>query len=289
MKSLPASVRARYAAPEPTEAGATPMNDTVKMFLISLITAVLVQVLLGPQIQRMQQQQHGVPVAPVAVPTQPVAAQPAPPVPVAPAPVVEAAIPAPEFVGTTIKDARKIAVSQSIIIIQDGDREAPDKTPGEILEQNPPAGTLLTSTREIRVIVARAREAKLPNLVGKPLPEAKAALDGLGVEFTEVPKDSSKTPGTILGQKPAAGVKVQPGTTVELTVAALPLIEVPAVTGKYLNKARTLLKDTGLEVGDIKRVEHEEHGENYVLRQDPAAGAKVPFGTTITLTVVAPN
>lgn len=264
------------------------MNDTVKMFLISLITAVLVQVLLGPQIQRMQQQQQGVAVAPAPVPTQPVA-QPTPQVPVPPAPVAEAAIPAPEFVGTTIKDARKIAVSQSIIIIQDGDREAPDKTPGEILEQNPPAGTLLTSTREIRVIVARAREAKLPNLVGKPLPEAKSALDGLGVEFTEVQKDSSKTPGTVLSQKPAAGVKVQPGTTVELTIAALPLLEVPAVTGKYLNKARTLLKDTGLEVGDIKRVEHEEHGENYVLRQDPAAGAKVPFGTTITLTVVAPN
>ncbi|PCC72845.1 PASTA domain-containing protein [Nannocystis exedens] len=267
------------------------MNDTVKMFLISLITAVLVQVLLGPQIQRMQQQQHQVP-APVALAPAPVPSAPTQPSPQAPAPPTapaEAAIPAPEFVGTTIKDARKIAVSQSIIIIQDGDREAPDKTPGEILEQNPTAGTMLTSTREIRVIVARAREAKVPNLVGKPIAEAKSTLAGLGVEFTEVPKDSSKTPGTVLSQKPAAGVKVQPGTSVELTIAALPLIEVPAVTGKYLNKAKTVLKDSGLDVGDIKRVEHEEHGENYVLKQDPAAGAKVPFGTTITLTVVAPN
>ncbi|MFY0534820.1 PASTA domain-containing protein [Nannocystis pusilla] len=267
------------------------MNDTVKMFLISLITAVLVQVLLGPQIQRMQQQQHqgAAPVAVAPAPVQSAPTQPTPQAPAQPAPQVEAAIPAPEFVGTTIKDARKIAVSQSIIIIQDGDREAPDKTPGEILEQNPTAGTMLTSTREIRVIVARAREAKVPNLVGKPIAEAKSTLAGLGVEFTEVPKDSSKTPGTILSQKPAAGVKVQPGTSVELTIAALPLIEVPAVTGKYLNKAKTVLKDSGLDVGDVKRVEHEEHGENYVLKQDPAAGAKVPFGTTITLTVVAPN
>lgn len=265
------------------------MNDTVKMFLISLITAVLVQVLLGPQIQRMQQQQQQVPAGPVAPAPAPVQVQPTPQTPTQPPPQAEAAIPAPEFVGTTIKDARKIAVSQSIIIIQDGDREAPDKPPGEILEQNPTAGTMLTSTREIRVIVARAREAKVPNLVGKPIAEAKASLEGLGVEFTEIPKDSSKTPGTVLGQKPAAGVKVQPGTSVELTIAALPLIEVPAVTGKYLNKAKTLLKDSGLDVGDVKRVEHEEHGENYVLKQDPAPGAKVPFGTTITLTVVAPN
>lgn len=266
------------------------MNDTVKMFLISLITAVLVQVLLGPQIQRMQQQQAGGQVVGTPAPVQPAAPTPTQPAPVQPVPdPVPAAIPAPEFVGTTIKDARKIAISQSIIIIQDGDREAPDKTPGEILEQNPPAGTLLTTTREIRVVVAKAREAKVPNLVGKTIVEAKASLDALGVEITEVTKDSSKTPGTVLSQKPAAGVKIQPGTPVELTIAALPLIEVPTVTGKYLNKAKSALKDAGLDVGDVKRVEHEEHGENYVLKQDPAAGAKVPFGTTITLTVVAPN
>jgi beta-lactam-binding protein with PASTA domain len=267
------------------------MNDTVKMFLISLITAVLVQVLLGPQIQRMQQQQAGGQVvAGTPTPAQPAAPTPTQPAPTQPQPdAAPAAIPAPEFVGTTIKDARKIALSQSIIIIQDGDREAPDKAPGEILEQNPIAGTMLTNTREIRVVVAKAREAKVPNLVGKTIVEAKANLEALGVEVTEVQKDSSKTPGTVLSQKPAAGVKVQPGTPVELTIAALPLIEVPAVTGKYLNKAKSALKDAGLDVGDVKRVEHEEHGENYVLRQDPAAGAKVPFGTVITLTVVAPN
>ena len=87
----------------------------------------------------------------------------------------------------------------------------------------------------------------------------------------------------------AAEVQHDPARAPAEAIAALPLIEVPAVTGKYLNKAKTLLKDSGLDAGDIKRVEHEEHGENYVLRQDPAAGAKVPFGTTITLTVVAPN
>ena len=86
-----------------------------------------------------------------------------------------------------------------------------------------------------------------------------------------------------------SNAKLAPGTAVELTIATLPLIEVPALTGKYLNAAKTAVKDTGLELGDIKRVEHEEHGENYVLRQDPAAGAKVPFGTVVNLTVVAPN
>jgi beta-lactam-binding protein with PASTA domain len=266
------------------------MNDTVKMFLISLITAVLVQVLLGPQIMKMQQAQGLLP--PFA--TAPVAGAP---LPVTPQPIVQpvaqpdpaaATIPAPNLVGTPIKDARKVASSQGIVLIEDESRDSPDSTPGEILEQIPAPGVALT-TREIRVVTAKAKEARVPDLVGKPIAEAKQALADLGVEVTEVQKDSSKAPGTVLSQKPLPKAKLSPGTPVELTIAALPLIEVPQLTGKYLNAAKTALKDTGLEMGDIRRTEHEEHGENYVLRQDPAAGSKVPFGTTVNLTVVAPN
>jgi eukaryotic-like serine/threonine-protein kinase len=271
------------------------MNDTVKMFLISLITAVLVQVLLGPQIMKMQQAQGLLPpfaAAPVGTPGTPVGGAPVgvAPGPGAPQPTAapEAAIPAPNLTGTPIKDARKVASSQGIVLIEDESRDAPDAAPGEILEQIPAPGTLLT-TREIRVVTAKAKESRVPNLVGKPIAEAKQSLADLGVEVTEVQKDSSKTPGTVLSQKPLPNTKLSPGTPVELTIAALPLIEVPVLAGKYLNAAKTALKDTGLELGDIRRTEHEEHGENYVLKQDPAAGSKVPFGTVVNLTVVAPN
>ena len=266
------------------------MNDTVKMFLISLITAVLVQVLLGPQIIKMQMQQGLLPAlqapAQPTAPVQPVVTPPTQPVVTPPADAAQ--IPAPNFVGTPIRDARKVASGQGIVLIEDESRDAPDAQPGEILEQIPPPGTPLVN-REIRVVTAKAKEARIPNLVGKPIAEAKQTLSDLGVEVTEVQKDSSKTPGTIISQKPLPNTKLAPNTPVELTIAALPLIQVPALAGKYLNAAKTSLKDTGLELGDIKRVEHAEHGENYVLRQDPAAGSKVPFGTVVNLTVVAPN
>lgn len=266
------------------------MNDTVKMFLISLITAVLVQVLLGPQIIKMQMQQGLLPAltapAQPTAPVQPVVTPPTQPV-VTPPPDA-AQIPAPNFVGTPIRDARKVASGQGVVLIEDESRDAPDAQPGEILEQIPPPGTPLVN-REIRVVTAKAKEARIPNLVGKPIAEAKQTLSDLGVEVTEVQKDSSKTPGTVISQKPLPNSKLSPGTPVELTIAALPLIQVPSLAGKYLNAAKSSLKDTGLELGDIRRVEHAEHGENYVLRQDPAAGSKVPFGTVVNLTVVAPN
>ena len=266
------------------------MNDTVKMFLISLITAVLVQVLLGPQIIKMQMQQGLLPALTAqTAPPLPTQTTPTPATVVVTPPAPDAAqIPAPNFVGTPIRDARKVASGQGIVLIEDESRDAPDAQPGEILEQIPPPGTPLVN-REIRVVTAKAKEARIPNLVGKPIAEAKQTLTDLGVEVTEVQKDSSKTPGTVLSQKPLPNTKLSPGTPVELTIAALPLLQVPGLTGKYLNAAKTALKDTGLELGDIKRVEHAEHGENYVLRQDPAAGSKVPFGTVVNLTVVAPN
>ncbi len=270
----------------------SPMNDTVKMFLISLITAVLVQVLLGPQIMKLQQAQGLLPVGTAVAPNpQPVAdpqLQPVQPVPVPQAPPGQAALPAPNLVGTAIRDARKVASSQGIVLIEDGSRDAEGAQPGDILEQNPGPGVPLVN-REIRVVTAKAREARVPNLVNKSIDEAKQLLADIGVEHTEVQKDSSKAPGTVLSQKPPANAKLSPGTAVELTIATMPLIAVPTLTGKYLNAAKAALKDTGLELGDIRRIEHEEHGENYVLRQDPAAGNQVPIGTTVSLTVVAPN
>ena len=263
------------------------MNDTVKTVLVSTIVAVLVQIFLGPQIMKMTGM----------APQQPqVIVQQPPPQPVQPQVVVEApAAPAPtptapDYRGITVKKARSLAGAQGIVILEDEQRDAPDKRPGEILEQDPPPGTMLVA-REIRVVVAKAKEdLKIPSVVNKTVDEARAELEALGFEVPEPTlQDSNKTPGTVLNQEPKAGAKAPSGTDIKLTVASLPLIEVPKVTGKYLRTAKADLQNLGLEVSDVRRVEHAEHGEGYVLKQDPPAGAKVPFGTDVKLTVVAPN
>ncbi len=262
------------------------MNDTVKTVLVSTIVAVLVQIFLGPQIMKMTGM---VPAQPqVVVQPQPIP-QPQPVVVEAPAPPPPHP-PAPHDPGSTHKKARARARAHGSVLIEDEQRDAPDKRPGEILEQDPPPGTILVA-REIRVVVAKAKEdIKIPSVVGKTLDEARGELEGLGFEVPEViQQDSNKTPGTVLGQEPKAGGKAPSGTDIKLTVASLPMIEVPKVTGKYLRTAKSDLQNVGLEVTDVRRVEHAEHGEGYVLKQDPPAGTKVPFGTDIKLTVVAPN
>ncbi len=262
------------------------MNDTVKMFLISLIVAVLVQLFLGPQVMKMNGmvpanqvmpvQQPPPPQAPVTTP-EPAAQEPQP-------------IPAPDYRGITAKKARSLANAQGIVIIEDEQRDAADKRPGEILEQLPPPGTIL-QTREIRVVVAKGKDdVRIPAVVGKTLEEATKELEALGFEVPEpIPQDSNKTPGTVLDQDPKANSRMATGADVKLTIASLPMIEVPKLTGKYQRSAKKLLQEAGLEPGKVRRQEHAEHGSGYILRQDPKAGDKVPFGTEVNLVIVAPN
>ncbi|MCB9567246.1 MAG: PASTA domain-containing protein [Myxococcales bacterium] len=262
------------------------MNDTVKMFLISLIVAVLVQILMGPQIMKM----NGlVPANQVAPTPQPVVIQ-QPAAPTEPAAQAPQPIPAPDYRGITAKKARSLASAQGIVIIEDEQREAEDKRPGEIIEQLPPPGTMLVN-REIRVVTAKGKDdVRIPSVVGKSLEEATKELEALGFEVpAPIPQDSNKTPGTVLDQDPKPNSRMATGSDVKLTIASLPMLEVPKLTGKYLRTAKSTLQEAGLELGQVRRVEHAEHGEGYVLRQEPAAGDKVPFGTEVSLVVVAPN
>lgn len=272
------------------------MNDTLKMFLIALITAVIVQLILGPEIMKMrgvipQQPAPNPPVAaqggvaPVATPP-PVQPQPvvAPPVVDAPKPTI-----APNYLTLQVNKARELAHSQGIVVIEDGQKPVEGTPAGQIIEQVPAAGSTMANA-EIRVIVAASvGSKKVPTVLGKSVEEAKKALEEAGFTVETVAKESPKTKGTVLSQKPKAGDKAGTDKPVVLEIASLPQVEVPKVTGRYLKRAKSALKGVGLEVGSVRRVEHEEHGENYVLRQDPEAGSKVAFGAEINLMVVAPN
>ncbi len=271
------------------------MNDTLKMFLIALITAVIVQLILGPEIMKMRgmvpAQPQPQPQVPVTAPVGTVTPTPVATPPVVQPPQVDAKKPsiAPNYLTLQVNKARELAHSQGIVVIEDGKKPVEGAPAGQIVEQVPAAGSPMQNA-EIRVIVAAAANSKkVPTVLGKQLEEAKKTLEDAGFTVETVEKESSKTKGTVLGQKPKGGDKTSTDKPVVLEIASLPMIEVPKVTGRYLARAKTTLKGAGLAVGKLRRVEHEEHGENFVLRQEPEAGSKVAFGAEIDLIIVAPN
>ena len=263
------------------------MNDSFKMFIIALVTALASQLLLGPYILKLQ---GFVPASEMAQSratkleqgsTAPVT-QPA----VAPA----AKLNAPNLEGMSVEAARERWRDKGLDIIEDGERVNTGAEAGSIIEQRPAAGSPLAS-KEIRVTVAKAApEVPVPDVVGQPLSDARTTLEDAGFEVPKPTTEASREPaGTVIKQIPAAGEQAKSESIVRLVIAESPSISVPKVTGMFLSKARKKLEDAGLAVGKVSRVEHEERGEDYVLRQDPEPNAEVPPGTEVELVVVAPN
>ena len=93
---------------------------------------------------------------------------------------------------------------------------APLQPPGIVVDQWPKKG-YLSSYDQIRLVVSKATQGVIPNLVGRNLADARLRLKKLKIE----PKISwgIGKPGTILEQRPRAGVSAAPGVKVELVVA----------------------------------------------------------------------
>lgn len=268
------------------------MNDTLKMFLIAVVTAVACQLLLGPYILQLQGYgpAHGTSTdpgrvakleqgtrttdAPVAAPTPPTAPR----------------LNAPNLEGMSVDAARERWRDKGIVIIEDAERLDSGAEPGSIIGQRPAAGSALAS-KEIRVTVAKAApEVLVPRVIGQTADTATTELEAAGFEVPDPTLEASREPqGTVIKQHPAAGETAKAKSVVRLTVAEPAGIEVPKVTGGSLSRAQKAIEKAGLVVGTVRRVEHEERGENYVLRQDPEPGTPVPPGTEVELVVVAPN
>ena len=65
----------------------------------------------------------------------------------------------------------------------------------------------------------RAKNAKMPALIGLNVAAARTTLQRLELQPAVTPTASTKQPGTVLAQSPAAGSKLAPGSTVTLVVA----------------------------------------------------------------------
>lgn len=261
------------------------MSDLFKMFLIALLTSVASQVFLTPYILRLQG---------ISFPTTVASSQIHSPTPTQPLPPIDPGGKwvAPNLEGMSAEEARERWRDRGVVVIEEGERTVAGAEPGTIVQQRPSAGTELTDEKKIHVIVAKAAEqTAVPGVVGLPAEEARETLVRAGFEVAEPRLEASaEAPaGSVIRQIPGANGSARAGSVVRLVVAQEASVEVPAVKGIYLAEARRTLTEAGLTLGKVRRVEDPERGENYVLRQEPAPGAKVPPGTEVQLVVVAPD
>ncbi len=111
---------------------------------------------------------------------------------------------------------------------------------------------------------------------------SKLTSDGLVVKTTN--QVSTDAPGTVISTDPPPNSLVKKGDWVTLRVAVVPRVTVPSgITNTSLANAEASLRSAGL-TPTVKYVVNNVQ-KNTVLSSDPASGASVDSGSSVTLTV----
>jgi serine/threonine-protein kinase len=195
----------------------------------------------------------------------------------------------PTLLGSTVDTARSALDQSGLLLIVAEDREDAATPPGQILAQRPLPGSKLRVGESVNVVIARAPAVvKVPGVVGQLVGEARVRLEKARLTVSSVVEQPHPTLGVgmVIAQSIAEGSEVRAGTGLELKVSkGAEAITVPAVTGKSLSRARDLLTQAGLTVGQIRHASDDDRSPGVVLEQKPAASQTLGKGMAVDLVV----
>jgi len=175
------------------------------------------------------------------------------------------------------------------------------KDKGQILEQDPAAGTIVKAGRRIRLVVSQGVIVnRVENYIGRNVEDVRMDIQTLaassGSQLLSLQEPlmydfSGETPGTIIRQKPEAGTDISGPTKLEFVVSRGQedsLITVPQFVGFPISSALEQIGRAGI-VFEFTIREHMEgeKGETVVF-QDPPAGVSVTSNDILRLTVNSP-
>ena len=134
--------------------------------------------------------------------------------------------------------------------------------------------------------------AEVPDVIGFPVSDAIAALEGVGFEISQVYETTSTyAPGRVIAQDPEGETKAATGSTVTITVSISEGADgkVPSVLGMEQSDAESALAGSGYSADVVTEAESSpgqaKKHSGLVWKQDPASGTTADEGTTVTIYV----
>jgi beta-lactam-binding protein with PASTA domain len=193
----------------------------------------------------------------------------------------------PDVVGISAEAADELLTTRKLRLVVHERRAHPTVPAGSVISQSPLAQSRVSPGGEVAVVLSTGpARSQVPDLLGKPIDEAKKELEAAGFRVGPI-TDSENSTGQASGvtaTSPPAGTALDPGTTVALTLARAG-VAVPRVLGEHIRAAREQIAKLGLVVGEVSEIYDEHRRGNLVLTQDPQPGTKVALGTKINLVV----
>jgi beta-lactam-binding protein with PASTA domain len=159
---------------------------------------------------------------------------------------------------------------------------ASDAPAGTVVAQDPNPGADVTRHSVVKLAVSSVRLEAVPDVVGQNAGQAAQALEAEGFRVQTRQVTSKKKTGTVLAESPTAGTKVGRGSTVTITISH-GLVTVPSAVGQSRDTAVATVRAAGLVPKAFLVPSTQPKGT--VVAQKPAAGKRVPGGSTVRLNV----
>lgn len=196
----------------------------------------------------------------------------------------------PDIVGMDYKQADDELKKNNLIMKVDWEyNDEFDKD--QIIAQDPGKGRKVKEGKEIEVRVSKgAKLITVPNVIGIDIKDAIKRLsdEKLNMGDRDNKYNDEKPEGLVISQSPSKGSSVKSGTSVNLVVSKgkkSAEIVMPDLTGLTVDKARKVLEDKKLVMGEEKRQESTEFLKDQIVQQDSAADKVVEEGTVINVVV----
>lgn len=129
----------------------------------------------------------------------------------------------------------------------------------------------------------------VPDVVGRPVAVATATIEAAGltvgaITYTGGPV-KGVADGSVTTQTPKPTEKVATGSQVDIVLAGVEKVAVPAVVGQQQTDAAAAIQGAGLTVGKVTQIAAEAAEPGVVLAQSPVPGTLVARGAAVALTV----
>lgn len=198
----------------------------------------------------------------------------------------------PDLTGMRIEDAVREGDAQGYEVVASGRQYSDDIDEGDVIFQVPPPGSYLAHGDTVFALVSLGpQEARLPDLAGLDVEQARAVLNQLGVGVAGIRREASELlpQNAVVGSDPAVGTPIEEEMEVVLRLSrGGAIVEMPDVRGLPQAAARDTLEIFGLTIGEVTELtvaDSSEAGDRPVVvtGQEPGPRRPIPTGSAVRL------
>ncbi|MFE3369849.1 Stk1 family PASTA domain-containing Ser/Thr kinase [Streptomyces sp. NPDC059173] len=189
----------------------------------------------------------------------------------------------PDVAGASLADARRALKKVGLVPGMVTREFSEDVARGEVIGTDPRAGTDRRPDTAVALVVSKGAPVDVPDVTGLSAEEATAELEAEGLKAEVLPGrvHSPEAAGEVTEQSPGEGTEAAEGDTIQLTLSKGPrMVDVPDVTGRDVDEARSTLEEAGFEV-EVDRPFLSF--SDTIASQSVDGGEQAPEGSTITI------